>query len=266
MTTAARTRLTPLIGVFVAIGLIGLAMAVPALTGWDVYVRSFPPLHAEWDPRAGLGTLPALVVGGLAAWCSVDLARRLSWRQVAAGGVRRWARVALQPRPRRRQGRHRPDPRHQVRVPAHCPGHHRPSGHPSGVRLADPVRRAARRHRERELAATRGGTSAGSTVVLRAARPARSGERPGCRHRGHADRGLHGRGRPHHLAVARGGDGRAPRRTVSRLRPGSDLAGRQRRRDVRRRRGLGDRGARRRGDPSQRARGRSWPGCCSATA
>ena len=82
MTTAARTRLTPLIGVFVAIGLIGLAMAVPALTGWDVYVRSFPPLHAEWDPRVGFGTLPALVVGGLAAWFSVDLARRLSWRRL----------------------------------------------------------------------------------------------------------------------------------------------------------------------------------------
>ena len=43
-------------------------MALPALTDWDVYVRSFPPLHAEWDPRVGAGTLPALVVGGLAAW------------------------------------------------------------------------------------------------------------------------------------------------------------------------------------------------------
>ena len=93
MTTAARTRLTPLIGVFVAIGLIGLAMAVPALTGWDVYVRSFPPLHAEWDPRVGFGTLPALVVGGLAAWFSVDLARRLSWRRLllaAYGGGLAW--------------------------------------------------------------------------------------------------------------------------------------------------------------------------------
>jgi methylthioxylose transferase len=79
MTTAARTRLTPLIGVFVAVGLIGLAMVVPALTGWHVHVNSFPPLHAEWDPRVGVGTLPALVVGGLAAWWSVDLARRLPW-------------------------------------------------------------------------------------------------------------------------------------------------------------------------------------------
>jgi hypothetical protein len=93
MITAARTRVTPLIGVFVAIGLIGLGMALPAITGWDVYVRSFPPLHAEWDPRVGVGTLPALVVGGLAAWCSVNLARRLSWRRLllaAYGGGLAW--------------------------------------------------------------------------------------------------------------------------------------------------------------------------------
>ena len=80
MTTAAKTRLTPFIGLFGAVGLAGLAMALPALTDWDVYVRSFPPLHAEWDPRVGAGTLPALVVGGLGAWYSVDLARRLPWR------------------------------------------------------------------------------------------------------------------------------------------------------------------------------------------
>ncbi len=72
-------------------GLAGLAMALPAVTGWDVHVRSFAPLHAEWDPRIGPGTLPALLVGVLAVWLSVGLAERLPWRVLLlatyAGGV-----------------------------------------------------------------------------------------------------------------------------------------------------------------------------------
>jgi hypothetical protein len=83
--------MAPLIGVFGAVGLAGLAMALPALTDWDVHVRYFPPLHAEWDPRTGPGTLPALVVGALAVWFSIGLAERLPWRGLLvaayAGGV-----------------------------------------------------------------------------------------------------------------------------------------------------------------------------------
>jgi hypothetical protein len=55
-------------------------MALPAITGWAVHVNSFPPLHAEWDPRTGPGTLPSLVVAAFAIWFSVDLALRLPWR------------------------------------------------------------------------------------------------------------------------------------------------------------------------------------------
>jgi hypothetical protein len=55
-------------------------MALPAVTGWDVHVRYFPPLHAEWDPRAGIGTLPSLLIGALAVWFSIGLAERLPWR------------------------------------------------------------------------------------------------------------------------------------------------------------------------------------------
>jgi methylthioxylose transferase len=91
MTITGRPRLAPLFGVFVAVGLAGLAMALPAITDWDVHVRSFPPLHAEWDPRLGPGTLPALLVGALAVWQSVGLAERLRWRALLltayAGGV-----------------------------------------------------------------------------------------------------------------------------------------------------------------------------------
>lgn len=83
--------MAPLIGVFGAVGLAGLAIALPAVTDWDVHVRYFPPLHAEWDPRTGPGTLPALVLAALATWFSVGLAQRLPWRALLlsayAGGV-----------------------------------------------------------------------------------------------------------------------------------------------------------------------------------
>jgi len=71
-------------GVVGAVALVGLAIAVPAATGWKVHVRSFPPLHAAWQPRVGPGTLPALLVAGLAARHAVDAAQRLRWRALLA--------------------------------------------------------------------------------------------------------------------------------------------------------------------------------------
>ncbi len=53
-------------GVVGALLLIAAAVAVPALTGWNVRVNSFPPLHAEWMPRLGPGT-PLAVLLGIAA-------------------------------------------------------------------------------------------------------------------------------------------------------------------------------------------------------
>jgi hypothetical protein len=67
------------IGLSAAVLLVGLGMTVPAVTGWDVHVRSFPPLHAAWDPRVGPGTLPALLLGTLAVWQAGPLASRLPW-------------------------------------------------------------------------------------------------------------------------------------------------------------------------------------------
>ena len=67
-------------GLGVAVALMVLAMAVPAATGWYVHVHSFPPLHAEWDPRTGPGSLPALVLAVLLAQRAVDLADRMAWR------------------------------------------------------------------------------------------------------------------------------------------------------------------------------------------
>ena len=76
--TATRPR-AAWAGLVAALLLAAAGMAVPAITGWDVHVRYFPPLHAEWDPRLGLGTLPAIVMAFLAVRWSVDLAVRLSW-------------------------------------------------------------------------------------------------------------------------------------------------------------------------------------------
>jgi hypothetical protein len=77
-------RVAPFAGLAFGVLLVTVAMVLPAVTGWDVHVRHFPPLHADWDPRLGPGTVPALVVGGLAMWWSVPLAQRLPWRGLLA--------------------------------------------------------------------------------------------------------------------------------------------------------------------------------------
>ena len=75
MTAAAR-------GLAATVALMVVAMVVPTATGWDVHVRWFPPLHAIWAPRVGVGTVPAIVLALLAARYAVDLADRLSWRRL----------------------------------------------------------------------------------------------------------------------------------------------------------------------------------------
>ena len=79
------------VGLGLAVLLATLGMAVPALLDWDVHVRWFPPLHAEWDPRVGWGTVPAILLA-VAAWrYAVDVAARLPWRRLLwasyAGGL-----------------------------------------------------------------------------------------------------------------------------------------------------------------------------------
>jgi hypothetical protein len=69
----------PARGLVAALVLIVAAMAVPAVSGWDVHVRWFPPLHAVWDPRLGPGTVPALLVAVLAVRHAMPFARALPW-------------------------------------------------------------------------------------------------------------------------------------------------------------------------------------------
>lgn len=72
------------VGLGVALGLIALAMLFPVVSGLNVHVRWFPPLHAEWMPRVGPGTAAALILAVLAARYAVDLAARMSWRPLLA--------------------------------------------------------------------------------------------------------------------------------------------------------------------------------------
>lgn len=72
------------VGLASGLALMVAAMTVPAVSGWDVHVRWFPPLHAVWDPRIGLGTLPALALGLLVARHGIDLAERLPWGRLLA--------------------------------------------------------------------------------------------------------------------------------------------------------------------------------------
>lgn len=69
-------------GLAAALALVALAMALPAVTGWNVHVRSFPPLHAEWAPRVGPGTLGAVAIAVLGARHAPALAERLTWRRL----------------------------------------------------------------------------------------------------------------------------------------------------------------------------------------
>jgi len=104
MPGARRTDRPAWTGLAVAVALIVLAIAVPAVSGWNVHVQSFPPLHAGWDPRLGPGTLPAVVLAALVAWRAVDLAVRLRWRTLLlasyAGGLAWMLALALVDGPR----------------------------------------------------------------------------------------------------------------------------------------------------------------------
>lgn len=74
----------PTIGLGVVVVLVVAAIAVPALTGWNVWANHFPPLHAEWSPHLGPGTAPAIVLAILAARHAADAATGLTWRRLLA--------------------------------------------------------------------------------------------------------------------------------------------------------------------------------------
>lgn len=79
---AAKRSGTAWTGLLIAVGVIAVAMLVPPVTGLEVYVHTFPPLHSDWDPRVGAGTIPAVLIAVLGTRYAIDLAALLPWRQL----------------------------------------------------------------------------------------------------------------------------------------------------------------------------------------
>lgn len=80
--TAQTSDRWPRFGLVAALGLMTLAIVIPALTGWRVEMSSFPPLHAGWLPRVGPGTIPALLLAVGGSLYAVQLAEALPWRRL----------------------------------------------------------------------------------------------------------------------------------------------------------------------------------------
>ncbi|WP_245155936.1 hypothetical protein [Nocardioides sp. 503] len=73
-------------GLAVALGLVAAAVLGPGLLDWTVYAYAHPgpddvaPLHAQWEPRVGQGTVPAVLVALLGWRYAVRAGERLPWR------------------------------------------------------------------------------------------------------------------------------------------------------------------------------------------
>ena len=81
------------LGLVLAVLIVALAFAVPALLDWEVHSRTpasarpdaAPPLHGWWEPQwVGPGTLPAVLLAILGWRYAGGLAERLPWRQLLA--------------------------------------------------------------------------------------------------------------------------------------------------------------------------------------
>lgn len=81
----SRASVAPWIGVAVAVVLMALAMLLPWALGQNVRVRTFPPLHADWRPRIGPGTIPALILAVVAIRYAASAAARAPWRWLLLG-------------------------------------------------------------------------------------------------------------------------------------------------------------------------------------
>jgi methylthioxylose transferase len=82
---SSRSDRAPAIGAAAAILLIGAAVAVPSLAGWQVHaslhvVHPFAPLAGWFDARWGPGTPVAVALAVLGVWSGGRLAARLPWR------------------------------------------------------------------------------------------------------------------------------------------------------------------------------------------
>lgn len=78
----------PWVGLAAALTLVALAVLVPRLFDWEVWSHGtpspedVPPLHSRWDPKVGVGTIPALLIALLGWRYAARWADRLSWRRL----------------------------------------------------------------------------------------------------------------------------------------------------------------------------------------
>lgn len=83
MASPSRPARAAVVSATLGLLLVLVAAALPRLTGEDVRVH-WPPLHADWDPRLGWLTVPAVLLGALLVVALPPLVRRLSWRATLA--------------------------------------------------------------------------------------------------------------------------------------------------------------------------------------
>ncbi len=83
--TGRGRRFAPWLGLGAAVLLVVVAVALPRLTGWQVYSHGdpspedVPPLHSLWEPKLGPGTVPALVIAVLGWRYALVWSERLTW-------------------------------------------------------------------------------------------------------------------------------------------------------------------------------------------
>jgi hypothetical protein len=79
------SRKPAIIGLAVAVIVIGLAIILPRAFHWIVNADNVPPLHAHWEPRVGPGTIPAVLIAVLAIIFAQRFGKTLGWRWLLLG-------------------------------------------------------------------------------------------------------------------------------------------------------------------------------------
>lgn len=82
MATIRSEHRAPWWGLAIGVLLVTAAMAVPAIADWNVHINTFPPIYADWDPRLGPGTAPAVLLAILGTLYAARAATTLRWRRL----------------------------------------------------------------------------------------------------------------------------------------------------------------------------------------
>ena len=82
-----RADRVPVWGLLVAVALMVVAMALPDALDWNVHLFKFhfEPLRADWKPRVGRGTVPALLVGAAGVLGAAVAAEKWPWHRLLLG-------------------------------------------------------------------------------------------------------------------------------------------------------------------------------------